>query len=176
MTHSKTKASLLNQRFPAVCAGRTSNHTSERTPYPPTEEFTITTECVRKLLQNLNTHKALGPDGLKPQLLKSVRKNFHQFSSSSLRAVYNAEKFPKLATRKCKPHLQEKWQRKGKELPSCTLTSIVCNMMEHILLSQIDKHLENHRILCDSLHGFRQGRSCATQLVYYHRLYQHHRG
>ena len=34
-----------------------------------------------------------------------------------------------------------------------------------ILSSQINRHLENHQILCDSQHGFRQRRLCETQLV-----------
>jgi len=37
--------------------------------------------------------------------------------------------------------------------------------MEHILVSHISKHLDRHGILNDSQHGFRQARSCETQLI-----------
>ena len=37
--------------------------------------------------------------------------------------------------------------------------------MEHILYSNIAKHLENHKILSDNQHGFRAKRSCKTQLI-----------
>jgi hypothetical protein len=37
--------------------------------------------------------------------------------------------------------------------------------MEHILVSNIMKHLESHSILADQQHGFRKGRSMETQLI-----------
>ena len=46
-----------------------------------------------------------------------------------------------------------------------SLTCICCKVMEHILYSNIAKHIENHKILCDNQHGFRAKRSCYTQLI-----------
>ena len=60
------------------------------------KEFTITTEGVRKLLQNLNTDKAPGPDGLTPQLLKSVAEEVEPILKSSSNAVYIQENFLKI--------------------------------------------------------------------------------
>ena len=37
--------------------------------------------------------------------------------------------------------------------------------MEHILYSNIMKHLDTHNILSDRQHGFRSKRSCETQLI-----------
>ena len=37
--------------------------------------------------------------------------------------------------------------------------------MEHIVVSQIAKHLDRHRILDPNQHGFRKGLSCETQLI-----------
>lgn len=37
--------------------------------------------------------------------------------------------------------------------------------MEHVVLSNIMDHLEKHTILNDMQHGFRQKRSCETQLI-----------
>jgi len=37
--------------------------------------------------------------------------------------------------------------------------------MEHILVSNIARHLERHHILNDFQHGFRQFHSCETQLI-----------
>ena len=37
--------------------------------------------------------------------------------------------------------------------------------MEHIVVSQIGKHLDRHRILDHNQHGFRKGLSCETQLI-----------
>ena len=37
--------------------------------------------------------------------------------------------------------------------------------MEHIIASNLTRHLDEHEILYDPQHGFRQMRSCETQLV-----------
>ena len=46
-----------------------------------------------------------------------------------------------------------------------SLTSVCCKMMEHITFHHIMSHLDEHNILVDFQHGFRQNRSCVTQLV-----------
>ena len=40
-----------------------------------------------------------------------------------------------------------------------------CKTLEHILVSNINKHLALDSILADCQHGFRSQRSCETQLV-----------
>ena len=45
------------------------------------------------------------------------------------------------------------------------LTCICCKTLEHILESNINKHLALDSILADCQHGFRSQRSCETQLV-----------
>ena len=47
-----------------------------------------------------------------------------------------------------------------------SLTSTMCMLLEHILHSNIMRHLDQHNILCDNQHnehGFRKKRSCETQ-------------
>ena len=46
-----------------------------------------------------------------------------------------------------------------------SLTCICCKTLEHILVSNINKHLALDSILADCQHGFRSWRSCETQLV-----------
>ena len=46
-----------------------------------------------------------------------------------------------------------------------SLTCICCKTIEHILVSNINKHLALDSILADCQHGFRSQRSCETQLV-----------
>ena len=52
----------------------------------------------------------------------------------------------------------------GKYLP-ISLTSVVCKTMEHIIVSQIMKYLEDQNILSDNQFGFRSKHSCETQLL-----------
>ena len=52
-----------------------------------------------------------------------------------------------------------------------SLTCICCKTLEHIIVSNINKHLALESILADCQHGFRSQRSCETQLVqFYHDL------
>ena len=46
-----------------------------------------------------------------------------------------------------------------------SLTCICCKTLEHIIVSNINKHLAFESILADCQHGFRSQRSCATVLV-----------
>ena len=45
------------------------------------------------------------------------------------------------------------------------LTCICCKTIEHILVSNINKHLALGSIVADCQHGFRSQKSCKTQLV-----------
>ena len=38
-------------------------------------------------------------------------------------------------------------------------------MMEHIIASKLTQHLNQHNVLYDLQHGFRERRSCETQLI-----------
>ena len=46
-----------------------------------------------------------------------------------------------------------------------SLTCILCKVLEYILASNIVKHLDGQGILYDLQHGYREKRSCETQLI-----------
>ena len=46
-----------------------------------------------------------------------------------------------------------------------SLTCVLCKVLEHIVASNLTKHLANSNILFELQHGFREKRSCETQLV-----------
>ena len=49
-----------------------------------------------------------------------------------------------------------------------SLTSNIGKLMETILREQIVKHLEAYNIIRDSQHGYRRGRSCLMNLLYFY--------
>ena len=62
-------------------------------------------------------------------------------------------------------HLYKKGNRSDpKNYHPVSLTSLICKTMEHILVSQIMKHLESNNILIQEQHGFRSQHSCEAQL------------
>ena len=46
-----------------------------------------------------------------------------------------------------------------------SLTCVLCKVLEHIVASNLTKHLANSNILFELQHGFSEKRSCETQLV-----------
>ena len=51
-----------------------------------------------------------------------------------------------------------------KNMMQLTIDQCRCETLEHILVSNINKHLALDSILADCQHGFRSQRSCETQL------------
>ena len=60
------------------------------------------------------------------------------------------------------------WERLSESfllMMQASLTCICCKTLEHIIVSNINKHLAFDSNLADCQHGFRSQRSCETQLV-----------
>ena len=54
-----------------------------------------------------------------------------------------------------------------------SLTSIVGKMMESVIAKNIREHLERHKLINESQHGFTKGRSCLTNLLsFYSKVYE----
>ena len=66
-------------------------------------------------------------------------------------------------------HIVPVFKKGDKNTPSnyrpVSLACILCKILKHIIQSSIMKHLDTHKILTDSQHGFRAKRSCETQLI-----------
>ena len=64
----------------------------------------------------------------------------------------------------CDTSIQKGSKSDPKNYRPISLTSVVCKCMEHIIVSQIMKHLEKNNILTDSQFGFKAHHSCESQL------------
>ena len=113
-------------------------------------------------------HKAPGPDGLNARVLKECSTQI----SPILALIYNES----LA----QGNVPDDWRhanvspvfKKGEKYDAAnyrpvSLTCICCKTLEHILVSNINKHLALDSILADCQHGFRSRRS-GTVCARYH--------
>ena len=50
-----------------------------------------------------------------------------------------------------------------------SLTSVVGKMLEAIIVKAIRKHLDEHKLIRHSQHGFSKGKSCLTNLLSFYR-------
>ena len=116
-----------------------------------------------KLLNILKIHKASLPDGLSARVLKEYSSEI----ALILALIYNES----LA----QGTVPDDWRQvnvapifkkyDAANYRPVSLTCICCKTLEHIIVSNLNKHLAFERILADCQHGFRSQRSCETQLV-----------
>ena len=56
---------------------------------------------------------------------------------------------------------------------SISLTSVICKMLESIISRKVQQHLELHKLIINSQHGFTKGKSCITNLLsFYKAVYE----
>ena len=133
---------------------------------PPMPTITISTPGIQKLLANLKQHKATGPDLIPPTVLKELSYEI----SPILEIIFNIS----LQTGQVPNDWKEAniapiFKKGDKHSPSnyrpVSLTCIIAKCMEHILVSNMMKHLELNNILHPLQHRFRKKYSCETQLL-----------
>ena len=110
----------------------------------------ITTDGVKKLLDDLNVYKANGPDGIPARMLKETSDKIVEAMMLLFKASLTQSGIP------------DTWTE---ALISPSLTTISFKVLEYILHSNILKNLESNSILTNLKHGFRKHRSCETQLI-----------
>ena len=187
---TKTKANLFNQQFNSVftpkeplslsrlasmrvqdlkkAGGLPSDTIPDSLQDSATNmpEINISENGLMKLLQNLKPGKAAGPDKLKPLLLRELREEI----APIIQIIFDRSlKTGKLPADWMKANVMPVFKKGDKSLAAnyrpISLTCILCKVLEHILASNIVKHLDGQGILYDLQHGFREKRSCETQLI-----------
>ena len=138
----------------------------QSSPYSQMPEIQISVKGIEKLLKSLNPHKAAGPDQFKPIVLQTL----HVELAPVLQVIFQESHDPgKL------PHIWKEanvspiFKKGGESDPAnyrlISLTCVLCKVLEHIVASNLTKYLANCNILFELQHGFREKRSCETQMV-----------
>jgi hypothetical protein len=170
------KANILNEQFQFVCSPSTNIDREEfynqnymadsQEDYPDSGDINIANTGVEKLLQNLNPHKAAGPDNIRPMVLKELASEISPIMS----IIYNVSiKTGEIPDDWRSVVITPAFKQGQKYVPAnyrpISLTSICCKVIEHIVTSHIMRHAERNNILCPLQHGFRSKRSSDTQLL-----------
>ena len=167
-TAAPEKAESLNDYFQFVFTQEHPHPLPNKgpSPYPTIGHLHIHRPGVVKQLKNINPAKASGPDELPPKLLKLVAHEIAPALSFIFQQSYNCGVVPT----QWRQALVAPIHKSGlKSDPSnyrpISLTCICCKVMEHIVLSDLSKHLAANNILTEDQHGFRQRLSTTTQLT-----------
>ena len=168
ITDSKEKASIFNSHFKSVFTNEPDEVLPDKgpSPHPQMENINITTPGIQTLLQNLNIHKASGPDRISTILLKETAEVTAPILKLIFERSLNTGDVPydwRIAN--VTPIYKKGERCDPQNYRPISLTSICCKILEHIISSHLMKHLENNNLLYEYQHGFRHNRSCETQLV-----------
>ncbi|MCG8034813.1 MAG: hypothetical protein JAZ03_21935, partial [Candidatus Thiodiazotropha taylori] len=164
----KSKARILNEQFSSVFTQEDTSRTPsmDTDPYPTMGSFNVEPQGVKKLLLNLDPHKAQGPDNIPTRLLKDFATEITPALTLIFQASIEEGKVPDdWKTALVTPVFKKGDRTAPANYRPISLTSVCCKLLEHIIHSQVMHHLDLHSILTDQQHGFRKKRSCESQLV-----------
>ena len=166
---SKEKANILNDQFKSVF---TKEETNEKMPEMDSEKFPsinnikVDTSGVEKLLKNLETKKASGPDKISNIVLKECSKELAPIISHIFQMSLDNGSLPEdWRNANISPIFKKGDRHTAANYRPVSLTCVCCKMLEHIICRHIMNHLEHYKILTNLQHGFRSGHSCESQLI-----------
>ena len=138
------------------------------------DDVNLAEEEVKEHLARLDPNKAPGPDGFLPKVMKAVAVGLAPHLVRVFRLSMETGEVPQdwRSADVCPIH------KKGPDDLACnfrpvSLTCVPGKVLESLLKKRIVDHLETNRLLVDSQHGFRDGRSCLTSLLeFYHKMFE----
>ena len=162
------KANILNRQFQSVFTNEDISDIPNKGPslYETMPIITIDSKGIEKLLTNINPHKACGPDAIPARFLKETAKEIAPILQIIYQKSIDTGIIP--STWKCAniaPIFKKGDRSVAANYRPVSLTCICSKIMEHVVVSNINKHLEKNNILAECQHGFRSKRSCETQLL-----------
>ena len=167
------KANICNRQFQSAFTRESDAEIPFKgtIPFTPMGEITVDPNGVLKLLNNLKIHKASGPYGLSARVLKECSSEI----APILALIYNELLAQGTVPEDLRQANVAPIFKKGENYDTAnyrpaSLTCICCKTLEHIIVSNINRHLAFESILADCQHGFRSQRSCETLVQFFHYL------
>ena len=147
----------------------------DSSPYPSIDPLNVTVNGIASLLCGLDVHKACGPDGIYPRLLKETTHSVAPMLTLLYQASLKQHKVPSEWKKALVAPVFKKGDRTNpSNYRPISLTCIPCKIFEHVIYSHIFKHLSTHNILSSYRHGFRKHHSCESQLLTTIEDFSHH--
>ena len=163
------KADVLNSFFISVFTEEDLNSVPKlETRHNNTSiiDVVITQEEVKQKLANINPSKAMGPDHIPGIVLKTLAEEI----SIPLTKIFNKSISEGTVPNKWKVAEVSAIYKKGDKTDPgnyrpVSLTCICCKIMESLVTKSLRVYLEENKLISKCQHGFRNHRSCVTQLL-----------
>ena len=165
------KAEILNSFFASVFVRENLSNIpnlseSENSNGTSVADMRVTPLAVEEKLKKLDASKAQGPDGLPPWVFKELAKELSIPLSELFNKSLEQNTIPTDWKRADVTAIFKKGSRSepGNYRP-VSLTCIACKILESFVRDAIVSHMNDNDLYVKCQHGFRNKRSCTTQLI-----------
>ena len=130
------------------------------------ESIDVTAELVKKKLEKVNKFKACGPDNMHPHILNATASSICVPLSLIYKDSLQSGETPvDWRVANVTPIFKKGNRCDPANYRPVSLTSQVCKVLEAIVKERVFEHLIKHKLLSEEQHGFREGRSCLSNLL-----------
>ena len=163
-----TKAEALREQYESVFTNEDLENMPgmNDSPFASAPDIHFSAHGIKKQLESIQPDKASGPDMIPARVLKEIASELAPVLASIFQQSYDTGTLPqtwKDAT--ITPIYKSGPRTDPKNYRPVSLTSLCLKVMEHIVCSEVSRHLSSNNIVTPHQHGFRRGLSCETQLV-----------
>ena len=157
---------MFNTFFSQVFSTPSGSTHVDNNPDHPMPQISVSKAGVLKLLLNVKENKATGPDGIPGNLLKICASELADVLTLLFQASLDQGRLPEAWKQAfIVPVFKKGDRRRVENYRPISLTSVTSKLLEHIIHSSIMDHFDHHSTLNEFQHGFRQRRSCESQLI-----------
>ena len=167
----KDISEILNRYFSSVFTEENMEnlptpHRFAKEDHPFINNIEIDIEIVKKKLKMLKPNKSPGPDEIHSKILRECYSELAEPLSIIFKSSLESGVIPsdwKIAN--VTPIFKKGDKKHASNYRPISLTSICCKVLESIIRDQLTDYLDKNSQILDSQHGFRNHRSCLTNLL-----------
>ena len=164
----KKKAEVLNKYYAQVFTrSDVEPPAPRRCVTERIETIGITKEKVETVISLLKEDSAPGPDEIPPRLIRELKDELTEPLTTLFKASMETRKIPdEWREASVTPIYKQKGSKSepGNYRP-VSLTNVIGKLMERIVKNELTTHIESNKLMSDSQHGFRSGRSVQMNMV-----------
>ena len=173
-TEDQEMAEVMSDHFSEVFTRETNRNeeTEQQRKSPPLRDIIVEREDIEQEIRNLDVRRAHGPDEISNWILKECKEELADKVYIIIKCSLIEGKLPEDWK---KANVVPIYKGGNKEDPTnyrpVSLTSTIAKICEKVIKKRWVEHLEENKVLNPRQFGFRQGRSCTTNLLcFYSRL------
>ena len=132
----------------------------------PLRGFDISRERVLKVIKQLKINKSPGIDGIHPRVLKELEEVISNPTTLIYQKSVNSSQLPKQwKDAEITPIFKKENRSLPKNYRPVSLTSIICKILEKMIVEDIINHINANQLNCEEQHGFTPHKSTTTNLL-----------